>query len=255
MSSSHQYTHLPVSDTDEQSGKRYSEAPILSMQQKLQRLYPTIITAILVTSTISLFITHYFHLFTHAFLASSDLLNLNSSNAISSSIYKNCGNTPSTARTRDCSFDLLSFAWQTPECYDSALVSAFLDYPAEPWRYYTNSSAVEEVSPVVAARGEMDLHVTWEYHVVHCTFMWMQMHRAFAGRGYIDSHLDSWNHTKHCQVVGLERTFPMDRVNVEGKVRYPECRAVGDGGFFGETLEGKAFDNSPKTHDHGSVHL
>ena len=39
--------------------------------------------------------------------------------------WKDCGNDAETARLRGCSFDLISFAWQTPECYDGELVADF----------------------------------------------------------------------------------------------------------------------------------
>src|SRR2546421_1717786 len=32
--------------------------------------------------------------------------------------YIDCGNTPTEALRRGCIFDPISFAWQTPECYD-----------------------------------------------------------------------------------------------------------------------------------------
>ncbi|SLM37906.1 hypothetical protein LPUS_07898 [Lasallia pustulata] len=142
-------------------------------------------------------------------------------------IYTNCGHSPATARDRGCSFDILSFTWQTSECYDEPLVDSFLSYPPEPWRWYTVPGGAEEVSFDVAALGERDLYVNWEYHVVHCTYMWMLMHRAYTVRGYIDSHLDAWNHTLHCQLVALEKGIGMDVVSVAGRVQYPDCRAVG----------------------------
>lgn len=142
-------------------------------------------------------------------------------------IYTNCGDSPATAKSRGCSFDVLSFTWQTPECYDAPLVTSFLSYPPEPWRWYTAPGGAEEVPLAVAALGERDLYVNWEYHIVHCTYMWMLMHRAYTVRGYIDSHLDAWNHTLHCQLVVLERGIGWDVVSVGGRVQYPDCRAVG----------------------------
>jgi hypothetical protein len=56
--------------------------------------------------------------------------------------------------------------------------------------------------------------------------MWMQIHQAFGERGYIDSHLDSWEHTKNCQNVVLATNYTIDTLNVEGKVRFPECRSI-----------------------------
>ncbi|KIM92485.1 hypothetical protein OIDMADRAFT_72771, partial [Oidiodendron maius Zn] len=148
--------------------------------------------------------------------------------------FTSCGGTPAEARQRNCSFDLLSFSWQVSECYDSDLLNAFLSYRGvdKPWKYYEDpwnvSSSVEvrEVPAEIAALGEQMLYVSWEYHIVHCTFMYMAMHRAYTVRGYIDSHLDDWDHTKHCQRVILKQGMNSEDAFVEGKLRFPECRIV-----------------------------
>jgi hypothetical protein len=49
-------------------------------------------------------------------------------------------------------------------------------------------------------------------------------------RGYIDSHLDSYRHTLHCQRVLLTDNMgarPMKTVNVVAELKYPECKQVG----------------------------
>jgi hypothetical protein len=128
--------------------------------------------------------------------------------------YTNSGSNPSVARGRNCSFDLLSFSWQTPECFDGELINAFLTHPSRPWLYYSSPSSNETMAPEVVTQGDTVAYVAWEYHVVHCTYMWMQMHRASAERGFADSHVDSWAHTRHCQIVSLEQRFTPETVNV-----------------------------------------
>ncbi|KAH8691591.1 hypothetical protein BGW36DRAFT_388628 [Talaromyces proteolyticus] len=85
----------------------------------------------------------------------------------------------------------------------------------------------------LAVLGEDRLFVSWEYHIVHCTYMYMAMHRAYTVRGYIDSHLDDWNHTRHCQKILLERNMEDVDISTVGFLRFPECRAVWDVGFAG----------------------
>lgn len=142
-----------------------------------------------------------------------------------SEIWKDCGSSPTEAKQRGCKFDILSFAWQTKECHDEDLLNDFIN--AGSWKFYKEPSSTSTSVPLeVANRGELDLFVDWEYHVWHCTFMWRQMHRAFTVRGYIDSHLDNYAHTKHCQHALLNRSIPMDTVNVIGALKYPQCRQV-----------------------------
>jgi hypothetical protein len=142
-----------------------------------------------------------------------------------------CGTTPAIARARNCRFDILSFAWQTPECYDDELMTAFLQH--HPWQFYAHPNRTDEVVSLdVALQGEQTLYVDWEYHVAHCTFMWRQMHRAYALRGFVDSHLDAYKHTLHCQGVLLKKGVPGGTVNVVAAVKYPDCREVGATGWM-----------------------
>lgn len=147
--------------------------------------------------------------------------------------WKTCGSSPAEAESRGCRFDILSFAWQTPECYDAELMRDFINH--DTWQFYThpypnNTGDAEVVDLATALEGQRTLYVDWKYHITHCTFMWRQMHRAYAGRGYVDSHLDSYKHTLHCQAVLLDRNTPFGRVNVVAEVKYPECRRIGGGG-------------------------
>ena len=145
--------------------------------------------------------------------------------------HTSCGTTPSQARSRACHFDILSFAWQTPECYDAELITDFLSY--DNWTFYAEFNTTDPTKTVdtaTALEGNTGLYVDWKYHVTHCTFMWRQMHRAFTVRGYIDSHLDNYMHTLHCQGTLLDRERDMGGVTVIGMLRYPECREVARGG-------------------------
>jgi len=139
--------------------------------------------------------------------------------------YTNCGTTPAEARQRNCHFDLLSFSWQTTECFDEENTAAFLAHDG--WRFYTQlNSSSQQISLDTALQGEVSLAVDWKYHVTHCTYMWRGMHRAFTKRGWIDDHLAGFGHTLHCQAVLLDTKTKMDEVVVVGMVRYPECRRV-----------------------------
>ena len=74
------------------------------------------------------------------------------------------------------------------------------------------------------------------------------MHRAYRVRGFVDSHLDAYKHTLHCQGVLLERGVPGGVVNVVAEVKYPECREVG-----GRVWKGDAFAayGGERGHDDG----
>src|ERR1700712_3744282 len=47
-----------------------------------------------------------------------------------------CGNTASEAAAKGCIFDIMSMAWQSPECYDEDLAAEFADLG--PWEFYSD---------------------------------------------------------------------------------------------------------------------
>ncbi|KIX02314.1 uncharacterized protein Z518_08255 [Rhinocladiella mackenziei CBS 650.93] len=141
--------------------------------------------------------------------------------------WQTCGSTPSDALARGCSFDTLSFAWQTPECYDAELMAEWEStVRTNGWKYYADITGKRPVSYEAAFGGTNDLWVEWDLHVTHCTFMWRQMHRAFTQKGFIDSHLNSYNHTLHCQSV-LTEEHDSWLADTAARVRYPRCERVG----------------------------
>lgn len=143
----------------------------------------------------------------------------------SPSRWSSCGDNPDTARSRGCSFDLLSFAWQTPECYDSDLMAEFADWEGE-WSFYADDKFTQPISQQIAIRGDRTpLFVKVDYHMVHCTFMWRQMHRAYEN-GWIDAHLANYNHTLHCQMMLLMDPVEAAKKAVMARVIYPECLKV-----------------------------
>jgi len=143
----------------------------------------------------------------------------------SSKTWSSCGDSPETARDRNCSFDLISFAWQTPECYDAELVSEFASW--NNWTFYADDKFTSPVSQMTALQGNQALFVKWDYHVVHCTFVWRQMHRAYE-RGWIDCHLRNYHHTIHCQKMILTDSSAAEHLITVARILYPQCTKVED---------------------------
>lgn len=143
-------------------------------------------------------------------------------------VWSDCGGTPAIARSRGCSFDTLSFAWQTKECYDRNNTETFRLHNGT-WTYFYDHDG-HEMPEEVAMAGETDVWVLPKFHFTHCTYMWRQLHRAYTVRGYIDAHLDNWHHTLHCQKMLLNEgkyggSLPMT-ANTVGRIIYPECRKI-----------------------------
>ena len=137
--------------------------------------------------------------------------------------WTDCGETPDEARSRGCSFDMLSHAWQTKECYDGEISSAYRK--AGRWQYYLDRYGKYPIAEHIVARGDTDVWLKEHQHYIHCIYMWRQMHRAFTVLHHIDSHLDNYNHTMHCGKIFSENRDG-DLLEVLGRVIYPSCRSV-----------------------------
>jgi hypothetical protein len=73
--------------------------------------------------------------------------------------FSSCRNSTASARERGCFFDMISFSWQTPECFIEPLVSEFSTW--DNWTFYTEKRGNVTVPTEVTLLGERDLWVTW----------------------------------------------------------------------------------------------
>ncbi|EUC26732.1 hypothetical protein COCCADRAFT_46290, partial [Bipolaris zeicola 26-R-13] len=135
--------------------------------------------------------------------------------------WTNCGYSPVEARRRGCKFDVLSFAWQLPACYDSKTVEDFM--AEKDWEFFKFPNKTSLISKEAALTGEYTLYVTQEYHRVQCMYMWRQMHRAFTITKYIDSHLNDWHHTLQCHSIILGERLSIESSGAIREIKYPEC--------------------------------
>ncbi|KAI3326736.1 hypothetical protein HD806DRAFT_520474 [Xylariaceae sp. AK1471] len=142
-----------------------------------------------------------------------------------------CGSTAKEAQARGCTFDPISFCWLPDECYDSELVATF--EATRTWELYADEAGKVPVSQEQLMSGYGDgLWVTWEYHLRHCAFMWVKLHRGILnkekpGMPEIDSYIASLNHTHHCTTILLtDRDVGFSALNTETLVKYPHCGMI-----------------------------
>jgi|SRR3569833_1057220 len=133
-----------------------------------------------------------------------------------------CGNSSTEALGNGCIFDIMSFTWSHPQCFDEELMSDFLKY--KQWTWWFDAEGEKPVPwSHVSAGHHPQLYVTWEYHLAHCTFMWRKMHRAIAAGKPLDSYVGNIHHTLHCGEMLLDREAALDERNTIIRVKYPSC--------------------------------
>ncbi|KIW09344.1 uncharacterized protein PV09_00245 [Verruconis gallopava] len=140
-----------------------------------------------------------------------------------------CGSSPAEAKAMGCIFDVMSFAWTPPQCYDHETSQMYLNRNG-PWIFYLDHNATQPLEFDTLSEHE----VVWtehSYHIVHCLYAWERGHMAMnKGKGtLIPSELGSIDHTRHCvdllDDVG-EAAAPAKKVNAIAYLVYDSCREL-----------------------------
>lgn len=92
--------------------------------------------------------------------------------------HMHCGSTPSEARALGCQFDVMSFAWTPPACFDAAL-SAHVQATTGPWIFYLDHNATQPIPSHDRLTNEMVVWTEHSYHASHCNYAWERIHRAY----------------------------------------------------------------------------
>lgn len=133
-----------------------------------------------------------------------------------------CGNSSSEAISLGCSFDIMSFAWLPPRCFDRELMNQFL--AIRDWKWYLDTEGRQTVDLASVAAGQYDqLYVTQEYHMYHCTYMWRKMHRAIAAGAVVDGYIGDIHHTAHCEMQILDRSRSLDAISTSIYTKFASC--------------------------------
>lgn len=88
--------------------------------------------------------------------------------------YYTCGNSTQDATAAGCRFDVMSYTWVHPNCFDQQLMYEFLG--ESDWHWYLDEDNDTSLTLDDVTRGQHEyVYVTWKYYVTHCTystFLW-----------------------------------------------------------------------------------
>jgi hypothetical protein len=116
-----------------------------------------------------------------------------------------CGESVSEAIDLGCTYDELSAGWLPSHCRDAELTAEFAalgDNPDGGWKYWADSNhtqplTLEQVSYYADIQPE-NFHMSYEWHVQHCFFLWRKEHRMKATGRVYDPRSDTEHHILHC---------------------------------------------------------
>lgn len=111
---------------------------------------------------------------------------------------QHCGTSPDEAKQLGCYFDMFSFAYYRPACYNKDLHDDFLAKHRHEieWRHMDYSPLpTEEVLKGI----HIDLRpISGQFHDLHCTYEWLRLIWALAEERPLDKKLSKFKHSHHC---------------------------------------------------------
>jgi hypothetical protein len=168
------------------------------------------------------FLSLYINASTASFLTSS---------STASAAITHCGTSPAEAQVLGCHFDVMSFAYYPPACWDAELHSAFVSRYSHDWRWKTEDYEPISVADVLKGNHTV-LRSAWEFHSLHCTYEWQRLIRALAFQRPLDRKLANFGHSHHCS-QGLLKEHKKDD---EGKTSTTLILWFGDCGLTAEEM-------------------
>ncbi|KAJ5083622.1 hypothetical protein N7456_013049 [Penicillium angulare] len=140
---------------------------------------------------------------------------------ISTSTTETCGESREEARALGCHFDPVSFSWLPSSCYDGDLTEEFLGL--KDWEWFVDSDGSSASRDTVMEGGYDELYVSWEYHLLHCTYAWRKMHRAILSGRPMDNYIAKYNHTAHCEHMLLAQWIERNTTNTIIQTKFVSC--------------------------------
>ncbi|KAK6612167.1 hypothetical protein H4I96_01380 [Botrytis cinerea] len=153
-------------------------------------------------------------------------------------IIVDCGNSPAEALEKGCVWDLMSFSWTHPACYNKNISDEFLELYG-PWKWYSNTNkkpgyelAEKELPWVTSVTAETDIPMVWtqeHYHIAHCAYIFKLLHIAAMSGHLVTNEGIGMFHTDHCVGVFLDpERVEFEKVTTRVQLLFGKCVRIRD---------------------------
>ena len=137
-----------------------------------------------------------------------------------------CGTTPEEAQARGCIWDIMSFGWMHPSCFDYE-ESAQWETQYGPWEWYSERPGnATDLIPLTAEELPYTpvVWTTQGYHVQHCLYVLKMIHvAAMAGEAVSNEGIEL-SHTAHCtKLIGDPELVEYAEVNTRVHLLFVQC--------------------------------
>ena len=137
-----------------------------------------------------------------------------------------CGDTWQEAKALGCIYDVIASRWYAPECFDRESFEAMRREPGTNYTWFTDKEHTQPFPAEVAERGEFVLlFPLYNFHKIHCLYLWRKMHHALLNNLPLDDDLMEEDHTIHCTKNLL--TWPDPHIQEVASIAHagrPFCR-------------------------------
>lgn len=116
-----------------------------------------------------------------------------------------CGSTPEEAKQLGCHFDMFSFAYYAPACYNKPFHDDFLAQHRDEIQW-THMDYTPVTTEEVLEGIHTDLRpISGQFHDLHCTYEWLRLIKALAEGRPLDRKLSKVEHSHHCSMNLLQK--------------------------------------------------
>ena len=116
-----------------------------------------------------------------------------------------CGSTPAEAKQMGCLFDMFSFAYYAPPCYNKKLHDDFLAKHRNEIQWMTMDYVPVSTEEVLEGIHTDLRPISGQFHDLHCTYEWRRLVRALAEERPLDRKVSKFEHSHHCSMNLLEK--------------------------------------------------
>ncbi|WQF81104.1 hypothetical protein CDEST_06118 [Colletotrichum destructivum] len=140
-----------------------------------------------------------------------------------SRVVADCGYSPEEAKAKGCVWDLMSFGWTHPACYNKAESEKWLN-DFGPWKWYLDLNATQEVAEKDLPYTEL-VYAEQGYHVQHCLYVLKLLHLAAMTGHPVTDEAIPLAHTGHCTKMISDPAY-LDFKHINTKVDLLLARCV-----------------------------
>jgi len=142
-----------------------------------------------------------------------------------STVLAHCGTNPQEAQARGCVWDIMSFGWVHPTCFNKEESDSWYAKYG-PWEWYTIFPGnVTDAVPLTPEQLPFTplVYTTQGYHIQHCLYIFKSLHVAAINSAPVSNEGVPMAHTDHCINLLANDTQPLEDIVTRVYLLFVKC--------------------------------